>query len=299
MIIPEFEYVSPQSVQEACALLVQYGDSARVLAGGSDLLVKMKDGLMKPAYLVSLKNLDSLKAIRYETGTGVIIGARATHNEVMNNRLLQEKYRSVCEAAHSMAADQIRNIGTVGGNLVNAVPSADLPPILIALDARARIVGSSGERTIALEDFFLGPGKTVLEKGEILAAIIIPDQPTTGSNYIKFGLRRAGALAVAGVASSVTVSDGTCRDVRVVLGAVAPTPIRAKRAEAALEGQVLTDALAEKVGQIAAEEAKPISDVRSSADYRRAMVGAMTKRALLNAAVGPAKSWVERRERRY
>ena len=280
MIIPEFEYVSPQSVQEACALLVQYGDSARVLAGGSDLLVKMKDGLMKPAYLVSLKNLDSLKAIRYETGTGVIIGARATHNEVMNNRLLQEKYRSVCEAAHSMAADQIRNIGTVGGNLVNAVPSADLPPILIALDARARIVGSSGERTIALEDFFLGPGKTVLEKGEILAAIIIPDQPTTGSNYIKFGLRRAGALAVAGVASSVTVSDGTCRDVRVVLGAVAPTPMRARQAENVLRGKKISRELIDEAGRIAAAESKPISDIRGSIEYRRNLVNVLTRRSL-------------------
>jgi len=280
MIIPEFEYVSPQSVQEACALLVQYGDSARVLAGGSDLLVKMKDGLMKPAYLVSLKNLDSLKAIRYETGTGVIIGARATHNEVMNNRLLQEKYRSVCEAAHSMAADQIRNIGTVGGNLVNAVPSADLPPILIALDARARIVGSSGERTIALEDFFLGPGKTVLEKGEILAEIIIPDQPTTGSNYIKFGLRRAGALAVAGVASSVTVSDGTCRDVRVVLGAVAPTPMRARQAENVLRGKKISRELIDEAGRIAAAESKPISDIRGSIEYRRNLVNVLTRRSL-------------------
>ena len=280
MIIPEFEYVSPQSVQEACALLVQYGDSARVLAGGSDLLVKMKDGLMKPAYLVSLKNLDSLKAIRYETGTGVIIGARATHNEVMNNRLLQEKYRSVCEAAHSMAADQIRNIGTVGGNLVNAVPSADLPPILIALDARARIVGTSRERTISLEDFFLGPGKTVLEKGEILAAIIIPDQPTTGSNYIKFGLRRAGALAVAGVASSVTVSDGTCRDVRVVLGAVAPTPMRARQAENVLRGKKISQELIDEAGRIAAAESKPISDIRGSIEYRRNLVNVLTRRSL-------------------
>ncbi len=280
MIIPEFEYVSPQSVQEACALLVQYGDSARVLAGGSDLLVKMKDGLMQPAYLVSLKNLDSLKAIRYETGTGVIIGARSTHNEVMNNRLLQEKYRSVCEAAHSMAADQIRNIGTIGGNLVNAVPSADLPPILIALDARARIVGTSRERTISLEDFFLGPGKTVLEKGEILAEIIIPDQPTTGSNYIKFGLRRAGALAVAGVASSVTVSDGTCRDVRVVLGAVAPTPMRARQAENVLRGKKISQELIDEAGRIAGAESKPINDIRGSIEYRRNLVNVLTRRSL-------------------
>ena len=280
MIVPEFEYLSPQSVQEACALLTQYGANAKVLAGGSDLLVKMKDGLMKPAYLVSLKNLDSLKAIRYQKGAGVIIGARATHSEVMNNDILQEKYRSVCEAAHTMAADQIRNIGTVGGNLVNAVPSADLPPILIALDSHARIVGPDRERDILLENFFLGPGKTVLENGEILAEIIIPDQPTTGSNYIKFGLRRAGALAVVGIASSVTVSDGTCQDVRIVLGAVAPTPIRARRAENILRNKKISPELINEAGKIAAEESKPINDIRGSIEYRRNLVDVLTRRSL-------------------
>ena len=280
MIVPEFEYLSPRSLQEACALLAQHGERAKVLAGGSDVLVKMKDGLIRPAYLVSLKNLDSLKAIRYEKGTGVIIGARATHNEIMNNRILQQKYCSVCEAAHTMAADQIRNIGTIGGNLVNAVPSADLPPILIALDAQAQIVGPRGERTVVLEDFFLGPGKTVLENGEILAEIIIRDQPTTGSNYIKFGLRRAGALAVAGVASSVTVSDGFCQDVRIVLGAVAPTPLRARQAENVLRGKKISQELIKEAGKIAAEEAKPINDIRGSIEYRRNLVSVLTKRSL-------------------
>lgn len=283
MIIPEFEYLTPQSLQEACSMLVQYGDSAKVLAGGSDLLVKMKDGLMKPTYLVSLKHLDGLKAIRYETGTGVIIGVRATHNEVMNNSILQEKYRSVCEAAHSMAADQIRNIGTLGGNLVNAVPSADLPPILIALDAQARIAGTNGERTLPLEDFFLGPGKTVLQKGEILTHIIIPDQPTTGSNYIKFGLRRAGALAVAGVASIVTVSDGIFQDVRIVLGAVAPTPLRARQAENVLRGKKISQELIDEAGKVAAAESKPISDIRGTIEYRRHLVDVLTRRSLKTA----------------
>ncbi|MGE5302168.1 MAG: FAD binding domain-containing protein [Alphaproteobacteria bacterium] len=283
MIIPEFEYLSPQSVQEACALLAQYGNRAKVLAGGSDVLVKMKDGLIGPAYLVSLKKLDSLRSIRYERDTGVIIGARATHNEVMNNSILQEKYRSVCEAAHSMAADQIRNIGTVGGNLVNAVPSADLPPILIALDAQARIVGPSRARTIALEEFFLGPGKTVLENGEILTEIIIPDQPTTGSNYIKFGLRRAGALAVAGVASSVTVRDGVFQDVRIVLGAVAPTPMRARQAENVLRSKKISRDLINEAGKIAAAESKPINDVRGSIEYRRNLIDVLTRRSLMAA----------------
>lgn len=280
MIVPEFEYLSPQSLQEACALLAQYGNRAKVLAGGSDVLVKMKDGLIGPSYLVSLKNLDSLKTIHYEKGTGVIIGARATHNEIMNNSILQEKYRSVCEAAHSMAAEQIRNIGTIGGNLVNAVPSADLPPILIALDAQARIAGPSGGRTLPLEAFFIGPGKTVLQSGEILTEIIIPDQPTTGSNYIKFGLRRAGALAVAGVASSVTVRDGVCHDVRIVLGAVAPTPIRGFQAENVLRGKQINRDLINEAGKIAAAESKPINDIRGSIDYRRNLVDVLTRRSL-------------------
>jgi len=280
MIVPEFEYLSPQSLQEACALLAQYGNRAKVLAGGSDVLVKMKDGLIGPSYLVSLKNLDSLKTIHYEKGTGVLIGARATDNEIMNNSILQEKYRSVCEAAHSMAAEQIRNIGTIGGNLVNAVPSADLPPILIALDAQARIAGPNGDRTVRLEEFFLGPGKTVLQNGEILTEIIIPDQPTTGSNYIKFGLRRAGALAVAGVASSVTVRDGVCHDVRIVLGAVAPTPIRAFQAENIVRGKQINRDLINEAGKIAAAESKPINDIRGSVDYRRNLVDVLTRRSL-------------------
>jgi carbon-monoxide dehydrogenase medium subunit len=280
MIIPEFEYVSPQSLQEACTLLVQYGDKAKVLAGGSDLLVKMKDGLMTPAVLVSLRNLDGLKTIRYEAGRGVVIGARSTHDELMNDAVLQEKYLSVCEAAHTMAAYQIRNIGTIGGNLVNAVPSADLPPILIALDAQARIVGAGSERTIPLEDFFVGPCVTVLENGDILTEIIIPDQPTTGSNYIKSELRRAGALAVVGVASSVTVSDDTFRDVRIVLGAVAPTPIRARQAESVLRGKKISQELIDEAGKVAAAESKPISDIRGSIEYRRNLVDVLTRRSL-------------------
>jgi carbon-monoxide dehydrogenase medium subunit len=280
MIIPEFEYVSPQSLQEACTLLVQYGDKAKVLAGGSDLLVKMKDGLMTPAVLVSLRNLDGLKTIRYEAGRGVVIGARSTHDELMNDAVLQEKYLSVCEAAHTMAAYQIRNIGTIGGNLVNAVPSADLPPILIALDAQARIVGAGSERTIPLEDFFVGPCVTVLENGDILTEIIIPDQPTTGSNYIKSELRRAGALAVVGVASSVTVSDDTFRDVRIVLGAVAPTPIRPRQAESVLRGKKISQELINEAGKVAAAESKPISDIRGSIEYRRNLVDVLTRRSL-------------------
>jgi carbon-monoxide dehydrogenase medium subunit len=185
--------------------------------------------------------------------------------------------------------------------MANATPSADVAPSLIALNATARIAGADGGRTIALEEFFRGPGQTIMNAEEILTEIIIPQTPTgLVGEYIKFSPREMMDLAYVGVAVAYALGENRrCTGVRIVLGAVAPTPIRARRAEAVIEGQSLSEALAEKAGEIAAEESKPISDVRSSADYRRAMVGAMTKRALLNAAAGPAKSWVERRERRY
>jgi len=216
--------------------------------------------------------------------------------------VITKKYPFLSQSAAEVGSIQIRNRATVGGNMANATPSADVAPALIALNATAKIVGANRDRTVPLEEFFRGPGQTVMTSDEILTELSIPKTgPRLVGEYIKFSPREMMDLAYVGVAVAYNLgdSDKKCDGVRIVLGAVAPTPIRAKRAEAALEGQVLTDALAEKVGQIAAEEAKPISDVRSSADYRRAMVGAMTKRALLNAAVGPAKSWVERRERRY
>jgi carbon-monoxide dehydrogenase medium subunit len=179
-----------------------------------------------------------------------------------------------------MAGYQIRNVGTIGGNLVNAVPSADLPPILLALDTQVRLVSAAGERRLPLEKFFVGPGKTVLEAGEILAELLIPEQTTTGSNYIKFGLRKAEALAVVGVASAVTMAEGTIKEARIALGAVAPVPMRARIAEDALRGQRPTPELLEKAGELAAGAAQPITDIRGSAEYRRHLVAVLTRESL-------------------
>ena len=148
MYLPDFDYYAPESVPEVCRLLTEFGPRAKILAGGTDLLHKMKHEQLAPEVIISLNKLEELKEIRYEKGRGIIIGARATHNEIANSILLQEKYRSVCEAAHHMANNQIRNIGTLGGNIVNAVPSADLPPILIALGAKVKLVGTAGERIL-------------------------------------------------------------------------------------------------------------------------------------------------------
>lgn len=283
MYLPDFEYYAPGTLKEACELLYRFGSRAKVLAGGTDLLVKMKHDLTAPEILVSLKNISELSGIRYVPGGGVVIGAGATHNDLVNSPVLQEKYLSVCEAAHHMANNQVRNVGTVGGNMVNAVPSADLPPIMIALGASVKLVGTGGERVLPLEEFFTGPGQSVIARDEILTEIIIPDLDTTGSTYLKFGLRRSGALAVVGVAAAVTVAGGVLKHARIVLGAVAPVPMRAKKAEEAVRGRVITGKLLEEAGRVASGECKPISDIRGSEEYRRDMVGVFTRRALRKA----------------
>ncbi|OPX90662.1 xanthine dehydrogenase family protein subunit M [Pelotomaculum sp. PtaB.Bin117] len=280
MYLPDFEYYAPDSLKEACGLLAQFGTMAKVIAGGTDVLPKMKQDILAPEVLVSLKNLSQLTDIFYEKGKGTTIGSRATHNNLVNSSVLQEKYLSICEAAHHMANNQVRNTGTVGGNIVNAVPSADLPPILIALGAVVKLAGTDGERTVLMEEFFTGPGKTVLKQNEILTEIVIPDQSFTGSTYIKFGLRRSGALAVVGVATAVSMQGDICKEARIVLGAVAPVPMRAKKAEELLKGKAVTQELLEEVGVCAAGESKPISDIRGSAEYRKDMVRVFTKRAL-------------------
>jgi len=208
---------------------------------------------------------------------------------------------ALAEAAAVVGSAQIRNRATIGGNMANATPSADVAPSLIALNATAKIVSTSGERTVPMEEFFRGPGQNAMNADEILTEITIPRTgPQLAGEYIKFSPRDMMDLAYIGVAVAYNLAnDKKCSGVRIVLGAVAPTPIRAKNSEALLEGKVLTEELATQVGDEAARESKPISDVRSSADYRRAMVAVMTKRAILNAAVGPAKSWVDRRDRRY
>lgn len=279
MNLPEFAYYNPGTIEEAVELLVRFGIAARVIAGGTDLLVKMKQGLVAPEVVVSLKNLDLLKEIGKVEG-GLFIGARVTLNDLINSPAILAKYPSIAGAAHQMANNQVRHIGTLGGNLVNAVPSADMPPILIALDAWARVTGPAGERTFRLEELFLGPGRSCLEQGEILTGIVVPEQSTTGSTYLKFGLRRSGALAVVGVAVAVTIENGFVSDARIVLGAVAPVPLRAKQAEKILKERAFTPELVDEVAMVAAQECRPISDIRGSAEYRQDLVRVFTRRAL-------------------
>jgi carbon-monoxide dehydrogenase medium subunit len=296
-----FDFFQPTTLAEASRLLKDNGPGGRFLAGGTDLVIAIKEKGLLPKYIVDLKRLPGLTGIR-ESGDGTIaIGALTTMYAIETSPLIKKKFPFLAQSAAEVGSIQIRNRATVGGNMANATPSADVAPALIALSATAKIARSGGERTVALEEFFRGPGQTVMSADEILTEITIPK---TGAQwvgeYIKFSPRDMMDLAYVGVAVAYNLGgDRKCNGVRIVLGAVAPTPIRAKASEALLEGKILTEELAGKVGDEAARESKPISDVRSSADYRRAMVGVMTKRALLNAAAGPAKSWVDRRDRRY
>ena len=296
-----FDFYQPTTLAEASRLLKDNGPGGRFLAGGTDLVIAIKEKGLIPKYVVDLKKVPGLSGIRENGDGSITIGALTTMRAIETDSLLYKKYPFLCQSAAEVGSIQIRNRATVGGNMANATPSADVAPSLIALNATAKISDSGGERIVPLEKFFRGPGQSIMSPVEILTEITIPKtSPQLVGEYIKFSPRDMMDLAYIGVAVAYNLGrDKKCDGVRIVLGAVAPTPIRAKNSEALLEGKVLTEELAAKVGDAAARESKPISDVRSSADYRRAMVGVMTKRALLNAAVGPAKSWLDRRDPRY
>jgi carbon-monoxide dehydrogenase medium subunit len=285
--LPDFDYYAPDSVKGVSQMLLEREGSV-ILSGGTDLLTKMKNGLpvtglAAPKALISLTNVPSRKTIEYVPGRGVVIGGAATCNDVASSEVLHERYNSVCGAAASMAANQVRNAGTIAGNIVAAVPSADLPPILIVLNATVKLESAQSERLLPIEEVFAGPGRTVLERGEVLTEVIIPDQAMTGSAYFKYALRKAGALAIVGVAVAVRMEGNVIKDIRVAFGAVAPVPMRAPKVEAFLKGKEASEANLEAAADIAREECKPITDQRASEEYRRDMVGVFTKRAIQKA----------------
>lgn len=280
------KYLEPTTITEAISLLSEYGAKAKALAGGTDLVVQMRQKLVKPQYVVSLGHIPDLDYIKYDPANGLRIGALATTRAVEKSAELQQRYPILCQAAHQASSVAVRNMATIGGNICNASPAADMVPALIALSAKVKIVGPAGEKLIALEDFFTGPGKTILQVGELLTEIQIPKlAPHTGGSYKKHGIRGAADVAIIGAAAAVTLSpNGICKDARVVLASAAPTAIRAKKAETACKGKAIEDNIIEGAAQIAAEEAHCISDVRSSAEYRTEMVKVFTRQALKEAA---------------
>lgn len=279
-----FDYYTPQTLAEAIAIFREKGEGGRPLAGGTDLVVQMKEGGLKfpyPSYLVSLRHLKELRGVRFSEREGLRIGAATTFAELESEPVVRERFSILVDGAGIVGSVQTRNMATVGGNLCNAAPSAEIAPPLIALGARAHIVGPGGERTLPLEEFFLGPGRTVLGHGDLLAELLLPmPPPRSGGMYRRHTPRKEMDIAVVGVGVEVTLDGGgeTIQRARVVLGAVAPTPMRASGAEAALEGQRPSDEVIARAAQRAMEEARPISDVRGSAAFRRELVRVLALR---------------------
>jgi carbon-monoxide dehydrogenase medium subunit len=275
-----FEYFAPRSLAEATEVLAKYQGEARTVAGGTDLLLKMKAGRLSPKAIVNIKRVPELRGLTFNSH--LTLGALTTLEEIKQSSMIRERYPALSDAAATMASVQIRNLATVGGNLCNAAPSADLAPILIALNAAARLAGIQGERRVPLEDFFTGPGTTVLAPGELLVSLEVPP-PAGPSVYLKHSPREHMDIAVVGIGLALrgyNPLSQECAEPRVVLGAVAPVPLRARRAEAELTGGPLAAERIDRAAKIAAEEAKPIDDVRGSAWYRRRMVAVLTRRGL-------------------
>lgn len=279
-----FGYVSAKDVAHAVALLGEHGAKAKILAGGTDLLVELKHAVHNPEIIVDISRLSELKTIAV-ADDGLHIGALATHGDIMNSSIIRDMFPAMVDAAHSIGAVQTRNLGTLGGNLITCVPSVDSGPALIALDAVVTVASAEGERRMPLAELFVGPRKTSLKPGDLLIDIIIPrDNLDKPAAFEKFGLRKGQALALVNVGASFWVGDKSVfKAPRIALGAVAPTVIRAPKAEAYLAGRTISVEAMAEVGRIAATEAKPISDFRASADYRRDLIAVLVKRALASA----------------
>jgi len=281
-----FEYIVPENLKEAFSLLVQYNGKAAILAGGTDLLVKMRDRVLQPAVLIDLKHISDLGGIDYSEAEGLKIGALVNICDVEKSKLIQEKFSILSQAAGTLGSVQVRNKATIGGNLCNAAPSADMAPSLIGLGASVTLAGPDGESLLPLEEFFTGPGETILGKGQILKDIRVPNMRTHSEGiYLKFSRRKATDLALVGVASVLTMDLAldNCTDISIVLGAVAPTPLRAKRAEAVLRGNKISDSLVKEAARVASEEAAPITDVRASLWYRNQIIEVLVNQSVFQA----------------
>jgi CO/xanthine dehydrogenase FAD-binding subunit len=307
--LKRYEYHKPGTIKEAIELMGTL-DGAQYIAGGTDVMVLLRQKKIAPNNLISLRNISGLSYI--DKKKGLRIGSGTTHGEIENNDFIQIHYTALYDATSNLGSIQIRNVATIGGNICNAAPSADTACPLLVLDANVAILGQKGEREVAIDDFFLGPGKTVLEKGELVKEFAMPlFGDNTGSAYIKHTRRKAMDLPILGVGARITISIGKsggevrckdmlctiesisnvlarfedeelkCEDVRIAMGVVAPRPIRAKKAEEALKGKVISEKLFEKVSEIAANEASPRDSVRGEAWYRREMIKVLVKRAIM------------------
>lgn len=289
-MLPEFELLMPETLEEAVKILAERGEECQIVAGGTDVYVDMHGSFESKPVLLDIKQLEELKVFEYYPGDRLEVGALITHHFLDRSPVVREHFPALAEGASQVGSVQIRHRGTVGGNMCNAVPSADTLGPLLVLDAVAVLTSSEGSREVPITEFFLGPKRTVCRENELLEKIIIPDAPEKKSAYIKFTRRNAMDLALLGASASMALGeDGTCKDVRISLTTCAPTPMRARDAEAVLEGKKLDEALAEAAGLAASKEAKPRSSWRCSEEYRREVLKVIVPRVIMTAADRAAK----------
>lgn len=279
MIPASFDYSSPATLNEALALLKKHGDDAKILAGGHSLLPMMKLRFASPAHLVDINNIPNLSYIKEEGGF-LKIGALTREVMLEDSELIRTNYPIFIDATKLIADPQVRNMGTVGGNIAHGDAANDHPAVMLALRAEVVITGEDGSRTVPIDEFFFGFYSTAVQQGEILTEIKIPTPPKgSGSAYHKLE-RKVGDYATAGVAVQLTMEKGTCTQIGIGLTNVNATPLRASRSEDALKGKKITEELIESAAQYAAQDCSPSEDLRGSEEFKRAMVKALVKRVI-------------------
>lgn len=285
-----FEYIEAKDIGEALLALYEYGGKVKVIAGGTDLFLQMKGNLKKADCLVDIGGIQELRRIDFNDTLGLRVGAATTIRELETSALLKEKYPVICESARQLGSVAIRNVATLGGNLCNASPSAEMAPALLGLSARVKIAKRDGEKVIPLDNFFVGPGETVLEDGEILTEIHVPPPLNNSVGvYLSHTTRGSIDLSVASVSAIIVFSENSCNDIKLTLGAVAPTPMRAKKAEDVMRGHDFSENLIQTAAKVAADESLPISDVRASSDYRKQLIRVLVFRAMEQAILKSKK----------
>jgi len=293
MLLPKFEYHEPSTLEEALTLLSELGGNAKLLAGGTDVLVRMKLKVDRPAHVISISRVPGMDQIVPRNGHAVTIGPTVSAAALARHELIRDRFTPLALAAGRLGAPMIRNRATIGGNLVNARPAADLPPACMVLDTQLKLKSANGERDVSVNEFFKGPGETTIEPHELLVSLHIETPPPwTGGAYIKLGARKTLEISMVNVATLLTLQspDGPIVNARIALGPTAPTPARAYAAEELLIGQHPSDELFQKAGEVGVGLCTPITDHRGTMEYRCMMIEVLTKRAL-RSSLELARSW--------
>ena len=279
---PSFEYLAPREPAELAAMLAEHGKDARILSGGTDLLVQMKDHAFTPKYLIDITRLESLSTLSFDEKGGLFIGSTAKMDNLLRLPAVKERYQAMWTATETVGARQILSMSSIGGNICNASPAADTPPALCAFDAEVKLSSAGESRTMPLLDFILGNRKVALQEGEYLESITLPTPPpNSGSAYHHFRVRGGMEIAMAAVAVTVQIDPDSkaVKDSRIVLGIVGPTPIRASDAEQMVAGQIPDQKLLAAAGEACAKISRPIDDFRASEEYRKEILKVLFERA--------------------